>query len=196
MSNDCPVDPTYLTPVFRGTRFESFWHIIKTFTLCQNLDPLAKWDIDNLDESILPHLAQELDVFGDKGWSLADTLAKKRSLLKNALQLHRLAGTPAAIALVFEVLGLGGISFEENPPLVCDGSVICNGAEVCNGKKWDRFIVSFETEPDGSQFELVGRLIDAWKNERSRRILQVNLLVCDGSVLCDGSEIADGLKGN
>lgn len=194
MSNDCPIDPTYLTPVFRGTRFEAFWHIIKTFTLCQNLDPLAKWDIDNLDESILPHLAQELDVFGDKGWSLADTLTKKRSLLKNALQLHRLAGTPAAIALAFEVLGLGGVSFVENPPLLYDGSWKYNGAEVYNAKKWDRFILTYEIQPPADKAELVDRLVDAWKNERSRRINNVVILRYDGSWTYDGAEIYDGFK--
>jgi len=189
---DCPIDPSYLTPPLRGTQFEQLYHLGKVATICKDLSVLAKWDIDNLDPSILPHLAQELAVFGDRGWNLADTDELKRTLLKNAIRLHRLAGTPAAIKEILLLLGFGEVTIEENPQLTYDGSWTYNSSEVYNEKKWDRFIITFATPVPAQKEELVNRLIDSWKNERSRRINTVVLLRYDGEWDYDGAEIYDG----
>jgi phage tail P2-like protein len=63
-------------------------------------------DYDHVDVSALPHLAEQRNVLGDAGWNMADTEAKKRALLKEAIALHRIKGTPYAIRRSLALLGV------------------------------------------------------------------------------------------
>ncbi|WP_114153969.1 phage tail protein [Chromobacterium haemolyticum] len=78
------------------------------------IDPqavLVRW-IDHVDASLLPILAEEYSLIDD-GWELAETEQAQRAMLKGAIRLHRIKGTPAAIKEVFRMLGLGEVVIEE-----------------------------------------------------------------------------------
>jgi hypothetical protein len=62
-----------------------------------DLEQLVPLLVDNLDESALVHLAEQMSVLGVEGWNYADTVAKKRELIKNAVQIHQKKGTPWSI---------------------------------------------------------------------------------------------------
>lgn len=74
-------------------------------------DIIVRW-IDRVDASLLPVLAEEYSLLDD-GWELAATETAQRALLKGAIRLHRLKGTPAAIREIFRMLGLGEIQLDE-----------------------------------------------------------------------------------
>lgn len=57
---------------------------------------LVYW-LDDVDASALPHLAAQFHILGLEGWDYAVTEADKRSLLKQAVELHRYKGTPWAV---------------------------------------------------------------------------------------------------
>lgn len=57
---------------------------------------LIYW-LDDVDASALPHLAKQFHILGLEGWDYAVTEADKRSLLKQAVELHRYKGTPWAV---------------------------------------------------------------------------------------------------
>ncbi|MBI4835934.1 MAG: phage tail protein I [Candidatus Abawacabacteria bacterium] len=73
-----------------------------------DLSTLLVYIIDNVNASALPHLAEQFHVMGNEGWLLADTEAKKRSLVKTAIDRHRYKGTKYAILQVLEVLNMEG----------------------------------------------------------------------------------------
>lgn len=187
----CPVDPTPLQPPLRTEEFETCFHLLKLATVCQSLTRLLVYQIDTVGDSVLNHLAEQFDVLGYKGWLLANTDAKKRSLIRRSVLLHRTAGTPFSIVEALQVLGLPVSSIEENPPLTYYG-FFYNGAEFYNGKRWDRFIVNFSIPVDPSIQDLVYALIDEWKNARSHRFKPYCPLFYNGSWTYNGEEVYDG----
>lgn len=62
--------------------------------------------VDNAQEALLPRLAEQFHVSGDEGWLLASDDAKRRELIKRAIELHRYKGTRWALTEVFRVLGI------------------------------------------------------------------------------------------
>lgn len=80
-------------------------------TLCARLGDIdisavVLYDFDAVDASVLPHLAEQFNVLGEAGWDIADTDEKKRALLKEAVALHRIKGTPYALKRALELLGI------------------------------------------------------------------------------------------
>jgi len=74
-----------------------------------DLTPLLIYLVDNVNSTALPHLAEQFDVTGNKGWLLTTTDDEKRALIKQSVKIHKLKGTKAAIKNVFNVLNLNGI---------------------------------------------------------------------------------------
>ncbi len=70
------------------------------------LDVLNLTNIDTVPSDVLPHLAEQYHITGDEGWIYCKTEAEKRSLLKNAIKLHKYRGTKYAIINALEVLDL------------------------------------------------------------------------------------------
>ena len=71
-----------------------------------DLTPLLIYIIDNVTATALPHLAEQFHVAGLEGWSLTTSEAERRSLIKNAIELHRHKGTPWAIENALLTIGL------------------------------------------------------------------------------------------
>lgn len=72
------------------------------------LKPLMYLFIDSCDERILPLLAYAFHIEGLEGWNYAKSDKEKRSLLKEALLIHRYKGTKAALIRVLKVLNVKG----------------------------------------------------------------------------------------
>lgn len=70
-----------------------------------DLSPLLVYLVDIVTPDALPHLATQFHVMGNEGWAFADTVDKKRALIKNAFELHRFKGTPWAIENAIKTLG-------------------------------------------------------------------------------------------
>lgn len=170
-----------------------------------DLSVLLIYDFDNVIADALPALSEQFLVTGYRGWLLAETEADKRELLKNAIALHKTAGTPYAIRLAMASIGFPDATVEENPPLILDGSWTLNGDEVLAGKKLGAFIVTLDPERapvSSEQIDLIIQLIYVWKNTRSQLVdlrigdisLFGNLLLLDGNWLLDGSQQIDGVR--
>lgn len=169
-----------------------------------DLGVLLIHDFDNVIADALPALAEQFLVTGYRGWLLAETEADKRTLLKNAIALHKTAGTPYAIRLAMASIGFPNAVVEENPPLRYDGSWTYDGNEVYNGKKLGAFIVTLAPDRapvSTAQIELIIQLINIWKTTRSELIdlrigsisLFRNLLLYNGQWNYDGSQTYDGI---
>lgn len=88
----------------RDANTEAFNKLIDRFS---NLDltKLLIYIINNVDASVLPHLAWQFHI---EGWELAETVAEKRALIKKAIELHRYKGTKWALLNVLKELSLKG----------------------------------------------------------------------------------------
>ncbi|MBS1776293.1 MAG: phage tail protein I [Bacteroidetes bacterium] len=78
------------------------------------LDKLLIYLINSVDAKALYYLAEQFDLLGYKGWKLADTDAKKRALIKNAIELHRYKGTIYAIRKALAALGYPNVTITEH----------------------------------------------------------------------------------
>lgn len=61
----------------------------------------------------LPLLAESRSILGEDGYWLAESDAKRRSLIKGAFELHRYKGTPWAVREIVRRLGFGEIEIIE-----------------------------------------------------------------------------------
>lgn len=68
--------------------------------------------IDNVETSALPHLAEQFHITGNEGWINCQNDSEKRSLIKNAIRIHKYKGTKFALEKVLEALNLNGKIFE------------------------------------------------------------------------------------
>lgn len=102
------VDLRLLPDSIRDESTEAMLQIVLEDIAGIDLTPLLVYHIDTVPASALPHLAEQFDVLGYRGWRLATSDADKRSLIKSAIELHRYKGTRYAIEKVLEVLGLQG----------------------------------------------------------------------------------------
>ncbi len=197
-------DLRLLPPSINDGRFRAFLEAIEAL-IDQPLNVLAIYDIDNVDAEALPHLAEQFNVLGKRGWSLADTEAKQRALIKVAVELHRKAGTAWAVRTAMAVVGFTGATVVENPPLAYDGSWAYDGIWTYAAKKWNAFYVLLDpvrAPVSSAQLQLVLELINEWKNVRSHLIdlrigdisLFRNLLQYDGNWSYDGLQEYDGLR--
>lgn len=196
---------TLLPPSIRDERFLTFEQVWDGLLAALELDLLNIYDIDNVEESALIHLADQFNVLGLRGWNLASTVAERRALVKEAIALHRVAGTPYAVRRSMALVGYPDATVVENPPLTLDGSWTLNGDEYLIGKKLGAFIVVLDpeqSEVSTGAIALIVALINEWKNRRSHLIdlrigdisLFSNLLLLDGSWSLDGDQEIDGEK--
>ena len=109
-------------------------------------------------------------MLGYKGLLLADTEQKQRDLIFNAVKLHLRGGTPSAIVLALENIGITGVAIIENPKLLYDGQGCYDSSDCYNGRRWDRFIVDYsQSGLSDETIDLIDRLIEVWQNGRSNR---------------------------
>ncbi len=169
-----------------------------------DLNDLILYDFDNVPAAVLPHLAVDFLVTGYRGWLLAETESDQRELLKNAIALHKTAGTAYAIRLAMASVGWPGATVTENPPLLYDGSATYDGTERYEGFRYGGFIVTLDpvrVPVSQAQIDLIVELINVWKNTRSElldlRIGEIslfsNLFQYNGTANYDGAQEYDGI---
>lgn len=81
-------------------------------SLQDSLDKMIAWsekinytmNLEKLDGAVLDHLLWEKHITWTEGLELVDSREAKIKFIENAIELHRLKGTPAALELVFSVL--------------------------------------------------------------------------------------------
>lgn len=78
-----------------------------------DITPLLIYIIDSVTETALPHLIEQFHVSGNEGGRLAENATNRRQLLKKAIALHRLKGTPAGIKQVIYEAGFGDVTVVE-----------------------------------------------------------------------------------
>lgn len=170
-----------------------------------DLSVLLIHDFDNVLSSILPALSEQFLVTGYRGWLLAETDEQKRTLLKNAIALHKTAGTPRAIILAMESVGFPNATVSENPPLYYDGTAFYDGRETYSGRRTGGFTVTLDPQKapvSQNQVSLIIELINVWKNTRSELLdlrigdisLFENQFYYSGDEFYDGSEFYSGIR--
>lgn len=100
------VEPSLLVPALRNDLNMRALETLAARLSGLNLAPSVLYDFDHVEASALIHLAEQFNVLGDAGWDMANTEAKKRALLKEAVALHRIKGTPYAVKRSLELLGV------------------------------------------------------------------------------------------
>jgi len=125
-------------------------------------------DPETCPADLLPWLAWEYSV---DTWSADLTEAHRRAVIAAAPALHRIKGTPAAVRLALEAIGLAGVEIQEGRPvLYADGSWIANGSEVLHGGHWALFSVEADLGKGGldtGRIAQIKQAITRAKNARS-----------------------------
>ncbi|MBO1856859.1 phage tail protein I [Burkholderia cenocepacia] len=184
------VNPTLLPPPLARDLSSRALETIAARISTLDLSALVVYDFDAVSASALPSLAEQFRVLGDAGWNLATTEAQQRALLKEAIALHRLRGTPYAVTRVLAILGLNADMiewFESNP----------QGAPYT-------FTVSMDAleQPDGSvpldlnRLAQVARCVNYWKNARSSyafRITSAGIELGTGITMVVGGQTATSI---
>lgn len=73
-----------------------------------DITPLLVYLIDSVEETALPHLAEQFSVTGYDGWVLTRGTADQREIIKRAVAIHRRKGTPWAVKQAISALGFTG----------------------------------------------------------------------------------------
>jgi phage tail P2-like protein len=134
-----------------------------------DISPAVLYDFDTVDLSALTHLAEQFNVLGDAGWDMANTEAKKRALLKEAVALHRIKGTPYAVKRSLELLGVNASLTEwfQTAPKGIPHTFALN-ANVTDQQPGAVAI-------DAARADQIKRMVSFWKPARSHFTLTVGV---------------------
>jgi phage tail P2-like protein len=134
-----------------------------------DLGPVLLYDFDHVDQSVLIYLAEQFNMLGDAGWDMANTEAKKRALLKEAIALHRIKGTPYAVKRALELLGVNA-SLTEWFQTLPKGAphTFTVDAQVTDQPVGTPAI-------DAARTQQIKRMVTFWKPARSHFSLRVGL---------------------
>jgi len=186
-------DLRLLPPSIHDERFEAYAEVIDRLGQLP-LSVLAIYFIDQVESSALPHLGEQFNVMGLKGWILCETEQQQRELIKTAIELHRRAGTPFAIKRALTAVGYPGTEIEENPDYSYDGAAnygysdgVSTFAETYDAILWGGFRVwldkQFEAMTSPTKFGYLTSFVLEWKNVRSHLLsigFRFNRLVYTG----------------
>ncbi|MBZ0253227.1 MAG: phage tail protein, partial [Candidatus Methylomirabilis sp.] len=151
--------------------------------------------LDHVIEGALPHLAWGFGVLDDPLWERADTAAKKRAFLKEALLLKRRKGTPWSIRRALAIAGWTATIQHRFPPVLHDAEIKHDGSYTYNlaGRRWAHFDVTLllatTEEPDAPTQEYLRRVI-RWYKPASRRLRSL-ILVPPGVFEEDFADVYD-----
>lgn len=138
-----------------------------------DISVIMTYIIDLAPENVLYYLAGQWDVLGAKGWRFADTLQKKRDLVRNAIRLNKIIGTPRAIIDALNALGFPDVTVQEHlVGAIYDGTYTYNGAINYNqGYHWAYFRVIIGVNNllslTGQMYLDIREIVEVWKNLRS-----------------------------
>jgi len=122
------VTPELPPPLASDERMAALAQLIWQQHADTDLSPLLVYFIDTVRDGLLVHLADQFHVMGVEGWNLSETPEQQRRLITDAIALHRLKGTPAALHQLVERLGFGRIQIQEGI-----GNLSYDGAYTFNG---------------------------------------------------------------
>lgn len=127
--------------------------------------------IDTVDAGALFNLANQFDVLGFKGWRLATTELERRELLKKAIELHRLKGTPFAIREAAKAVGFFNIHILEGGGVLHNSTVNYDSSVTYGGADWAVFRVIVDLGNvkgiSAATVDALVALINEYKNVRS-----------------------------
>lgn len=137
------------------------------------------YDIDRVDASALPYLAEQFDVLGYNGFLLATTDQQKRDVIKRAIELHRYKGTVWAVKEALKTIGYVGVQVVEH-----------------SGTHWATFkiiLASGATLTNNSAADII-RMVTAFKNVRSHLDdITFNVSVTDTLTFTDRAQMVDSV---
>ncbi len=108
-----------------------------------DLTPLLMYLIDVCPVEALPILAKQFDMLGFNGWILCDTEDQRRGLLKRAIELKKVCGTPYAVKEALKSVGYYDVSIQEGVSgALYDGTYTYDGTITHGGGNWASFRVS------------------------------------------------------
>lgn len=106
------IEPSLLPPPLRRDLNCRALETVAARLSTLDLTPLVLYDVDSVPASLLPYLAEQFNVLGDAGWDIADTDDERRALIKEAIALHKIKGTPYAVRRALDILGVVGTIVE------------------------------------------------------------------------------------
>jgi len=120
--------------------------------------------VDTVDASVLPYLADQFNVEGLRGFSVASSELEQRELIKKAIALHKRIGTPWAIKEACRSVGFPIIILDE-------GVTEVPGGPADPETDWARFRVFVSTDNENSvtpeMMNKIRAFINIYKPERS-----------------------------
>lgn len=140
-----------------------------------DLSPIVVYDFDNVPSSALVHLAEQFNVLGDAGWDFigngttAIEDSKRRALLKEAVALHRIKGTPYAVKRALQLIGVNATLTEwwQNTPQDAPYTFKIT-ATVTDQPAGAPAI-------DAARTQQIARVVKFWKNARSQFGLSIGV---------------------
>jgi hypothetical protein len=99
-----------------------------------DLAPMLVYEINSVAASALPYLAWQFDILSP-WWQLLEDTTSQRSLILQAVPLHRIKGTPAAISQIVLALGFAG-------PAILEGQNVWGGTGFPSDEGWALFRVN------------------------------------------------------
>lgn len=163
------IEPSLLVPALRNDLGMRALETLAARVSALDLAPTVLYDFDNVSASALIHLAEQFNVLGDAGWDIANTDDKKRALLKEAVALHRIKGTPYAVKRSLELLGVNATLtewFQTEPQGVPYTFVV--DAQVTDQLEGAAAI-------DAARSAQIERVVSFWKPARSHFDLRVGV---------------------
>lgn len=110
-----------------------------------DLSPLLVYMIDGVKPEVLPYLAEQFDVTGNKGTRFATTESDKRALVKKAIELHKFKGTAWAIKEALKLIGVTDCRFvQHTSDFIYDGVYSYDGAQCYGEFSWAKFSVKID----------------------------------------------------
>lgn len=106
------IDPSLLPPPMRRDLNMRALETVVARLPAIDLTPIVIADTDSVPASLLPHLAEQRNVLGDAGWDMATSEAARRTLVKEAIALHKLKGTRYAVERALGILGVVALIVE------------------------------------------------------------------------------------
>lgn len=164
---------------------------------------LLMYLIDQAPENALYYLARQFNVLGWKGWNLATTDQERRTLIKNAITLHRKKGTVFAIKEAVRSVGFENAEVREGVGVEYDGDHNHDGTITYAGGNWATFRVTIfvggDVEINPQLSADLRALIGEYKNARSHlldisfHITLSDTLTPSESLEYDDNELVDEL---
>jgi phage tail P2-like protein len=128
-----------------------------------DLTPMLVYLIDLVKAPLLPVLADQFSLFDEAVWMLAESEDARRSLIKNAVELHRYKGTPWAIREIIRLLGFGEVQLQEGlGGRKYDGSIAFDGLYLYGDSgAWAAYRVIFNDPITNDQADLIRRMLSS-----------------------------------